>query len=311
MSNRSKFLDLKAKEITFGCTPVELCQDSIEVSGQKLVPDKTKAYCKYGISQSYPVVTAWGTTLHPGTVARSHASMLHQVFNLDHLMKIYAPEEDRKNARDRILGSVVAVEFPNPHAVWSLPTEIDKAPRITAASVIHKAAEGVQKIIGEHLTGRHRWSVSMEINYALAESGFLMPDMNTASKGQREILEQTTPVELSRLGMGYVPAMQAPDELLDCYNMEKKAIDKTWGRLPALLMKAGLGEDGHGGNVHYMGVGLVRYGAEREAEILSIMARAPMAEAVEAVADIAENSRQFFQEVSDSFDRVKRILDGK
>ena len=66
---------------------VSLCANAIDIAGVQLVPDGTKAYLDYTIAHTWPAITAYGTALHPGTVANSYRSMLHQVFNKARLMK--------------------------------------------------------------------------------------------------------------------------------------------------------------------------------------------------------------------------------
>lgn len=248
---------------------------AIEINGMTLTPDESKAYIEYNLSHSWPVITAYGTTLHPGTVAHSFLSMLHQVFNLEHRMKSYLPPEDQANAHDAILGTIVAVEFPKtPYGGWKLEADKSKAPGIRAVSAVAKAAERVPRIFGEHLGGRHKWTVSMEVNYSLIDSGFVVMNRQKGTTEQRRVMDASTPKDWPET-LGYVPCIDSPDDLLDCFNFKKRAVDGAWAGLPVSLMKGGIGADGKGGRVHYAGVGLVRYGAEREAEIQRLLASDP------------------------------------
>lgn len=275
----------------------------IEIMGQKLEPDQTKAYTEFQISRGLQIdgqgeltgVTAWRTGQHAGSIANSHGSMLHQVFNRGHEMKSNDP--DNKHARDHIIGAIVGVEFPRPPAGgWTMRMKSGAAtPEIRAAAVIHKLAEGVPKILGEHLGGRHKWMVSQELSYSLLDSGFVVCNRENATAGQEELCAQLTPEQgefsggkspmsevqsprskvqgpkSERLGhYGYVPCVEAPDQLLECYNPEKRRVDKTWGKLPVVLMAGGLNATNH-----YDGVGMVRYGAERTADIQQIIANDP------------------------------------
>ena len=76
------------------------------------------------------------------------------------MMKAYDTSKEKNEiTRDHILGSIVAVEFPQtPSDGWRMG---QGSPFIHAAAVLHKAAEGVPKLMGEHLSGRHRWTVSI------------------------------------------------------------------------------------------------------------------------------------------------------
>ena len=113
---------------------VSLCANAIDIAGMKLVPDDSKAYADFSIAHAFPVTTAYGTILHPGTVANSHRSMLHQVFNQPHLMRAYDTSKAKTEIpRDHILGSIVAVEFPpTPMGGWRLAREKAASPSIRA-----------------------------------------------------------------------------------------------------------------------------------------------------------------------------------
>lgn len=275
-------------ERLFSNLGVSLCENAIEIAGQKLVPDETKAYIRFKISHPFPIITAYGTALHPGTVANSYASMLHQVFNEAHKMRAYDPTPEKKEIpRDYILGSIVALEFPRaPMGGWKMSLERDKAPFIDAAAVIHKNAEHVQKIFGEHLSGRHKWTVSMEVQYSLRESGFIM--MGEPRARQKEMLAAHTPEEFSKIGLHYIPLLECPDDLLECYSLEKRRVVKDWNGLQPVLLKGGIN-----GSVHYGGVGLVKYGAEREAEVQQLLASDPDALSDVDLKPIAEHFKNF------------------
>jgi len=265
--------DQQLRTRIFSNLGVSLCANAIDIAGQRLMPDPSKAYAEFSIAHAWPVVTAWGTAMHPGTVANSWPSMLHQVFNLAHLMKSYDTSKEKNEIpRDHILGSIVAVEYPaTPAGGWRLSNHT-AAPGIRAAAVIHKHAERVPKILGEHLGGRHKWTVSMEVDYSLLQSGFVIGQRAEAKKAQAALLAETTPEEFAALGLGYVGMEQAPESLLDTYDFEARKLRRnvTWEGLPVTMLKGGVN-----GRVHFRGVGLVRYGAEREAQIAQILATDP------------------------------------
>jgi hypothetical protein len=274
--------DQVLKTRIFSNLGVSLCANAIDIAGQRLVPDESKAYAEFSISHAWPVVTAYGTALHPGTVANSWASMVHQVFNEGHKMRAYDQSSERNQiARDFILGTVVAAEYPNtPPGGWRLATEKGAAPGIRAAAVIHKHAEHVPKILGEHLGGRHKWTVSMEVNYSILSSGFVVLQRGQAGRKAAELLNCFTPDEFTNQGLGYVAMEQAPEELLGTYDFDQRRMkpNANWQGLPVVLLKGGIN-----GQVHYQGVGLVRYGAEREAQVQQILATDP--DALEGLTD--------------------------
>ena len=273
-------------ERAFAGLRMEFCGDQgIEINGQRLVPDESKGYVEFQISHGLNItagpggptiagVTAYRTAMHPQTVLNSHGSMLHQVFNLGHLMRRYDPE---KISRDHIIGSIVAVEHPpGPWTVTGQQSTLRNGakaatPQIRAVAVIHKTAQDVPKLLAEHLGAKHQWTVSHEVRYIPDESGFLVGNRANAKKSQEEMLANLTPEEFSAApGFGYVPFEQAPDDLKQCYNEKKTCVDKDWNGLPVVLLKGGMN-----GNVHFQGVGAVRYGAEREAAIQSMLAGDP------------------------------------
>jgi hypothetical protein len=267
--------DQRVRERVWG--EVELCGEhqGIEIAGQKLVPDSTKAYLElrflYGWTKGAQVVTAYGTAIHPGTVANSYASLQHQVFNLGHMMRSYDKSKDRDEIRrDYILGTVVGVDYPRPPAGgWRV--DVPDSPCVRAVAVLHKKAEKVPQVLGEHLGGRHKWTVSAEVDFSLLQSGFIVGNRSNARSSVEKILAETTPGEFNGVDCGYVPLEQAPEELLECYSLEKRRITKgTWEGHPVVLLKGGVN-----GKVHLMGAGMVRYGAERTAEIQQILATDP------------------------------------
>lgn len=263
--------DQRIRERQFGVISLH-CDGALKIGDQTLTPDDTKAYCAFSICTAWPSVTAYGTAIHPGTLANSHASMLHQVFNLGHRMRAYDPDPEKKNIpHDQIIGSVVAVAFPQkPMGGWTLAREVDAAPRIQAAAVVHKLAERVPKVLGEHLAGRHKWTVSQEINYAFGESGYVLTDRSKLRGKNAELAAACTPPEFDALGLGYIPMGEAPADLVECYDWGTKRVVKPWNGSPVVLLKGGVN-----GRAHYQGVGLVRYGAEREAEITRLLAEDP------------------------------------
>ena len=283
---------------------VALCANAIEVGGQRLVPDDTKGYCEFRFGYGFPVATAYGTQLHPGTLANSWPSLIHQVFNLGHKMRAYDTSKERKEIpRDYILGVVVAAEFPNaPAGGWRVTHDRDRTPSIRAAATIIKNAERVPAVLGEHLGGRHKWTVSMEIDYHLLQSGFVVGRREQAKKPAAALMAETTPREFDELGYGYIPVEQSPEDLLACYSFEKRRIVGEWDGLPVTLLKGGIN-----GQIHFMGVGLVRYGAEREAEVQQILASDPD-RLDELSEDHAGLVAGYFRSVQASAETITRLL---
>ena len=124
-------------------------------------PDNFKAYLEYEICTSLPNIIGpemHGRVIgyHPQVLANSYRSLLHQQNNLGHSMKVYGA------TRDRIVGTVVGVAFPDSSEPWAVPASVAEAPKMRVLAVVHKAAEGVEKLLGKHLASREKMSVSIE-----------------------------------------------------------------------------------------------------------------------------------------------------
>lgn len=227
---------------------IELTDPDQEVvlNGRRWVPDDATAYVQFRLAHSLPSVTTYGTSLHPGTVANSYRTMLHKVFNFGHQMRAYDPE---KIPRDRILGSIIDVEFtgtPAEDGSYAVPASVKDAPGIRAVATLHKMAEGSPKIIGMQKSGRASWEVSLEATYRLSESAWALPKDG---------------------GWEFIPWSHASDELRACWNPKKSAVDRDYdGVRPVLLM------GGVNGRVQFIGVGLVPRGAEPTNEVEQFLA---------------------------------------
>jgi len=275
---------------------VALCGErAIEIGGQVLRADKSSAYVEFFLSHGFPVTTIDGTGIHPQVVANSYRTMLHKVFDLNHLMKEYDP---KSNPRDRILGTIVGVEFPafapgagatagrpaSPESSpvrqslgeggWKVQGERSAAPGIRAVAVMHKQAELVPQLLAQHAEGKP-WTVSMEQEYFVGNSGFLVargdpPSLGSYGAASEDDLaqwERVTPEDLRELGWVYVPATLAPMELLDCFDPEKSKITKPYLGRETIILFGGLD-----GTVRYYGVGMTPAGREKEAAIGQVLA---------------------------------------
>lgn len=243
------------------------------VGGRELVADSSRGYVVMDICHAFPSVTAYGTALHPRTLARHYATMRDQVFNLGHRMKSYLTPEQmaalpEREKRDLMLGTIVAVEFPpEPAGGWRLSLD-PNPPCIRAAAAFAKQAEGAAVV----LRHQDKWSVSQEINFRLSDSGFLVmqPERCQAMTSEGMLLARTTPEEVRVLGLGYVPCAEAPEALMNCYDEQAGAVTKAWCGSAVVLLKGGLGD----GEVHWMGVGYVQNPAEKEARVVTVLASA-------------------------------------
>jgi len=252
----------------------------IQIAGMRLEPDLTKAYVDFKMGHAFHItpegkpggITAYGTATSAPVLAKSYASLLHQLVDLGHRVKFYdrSPEQDQIR-RDYAMGSVVAVEYPGaPATGWPLTMRSDQVPFIRGAAVIHKQLEKVPQVLGEHLGGRHKWSVSLEMKFPHSASGFIVHNRSKGNKSQRAAMDQATPAALNDLDMGYITVESAPKDLMACYSKPENRVTKMWEGLPVTFLQGGWD-----GENHFMGVGIVRYPAEKEAESNQILASDP------------------------------------
>jgi hypothetical protein len=138
-------------------------------------PDPWTAYVRVRLGKCLPLVvgpeslTGAVFGLHPAVVARSYHGMVHKQVNMGHTLRALNKKEDR------ICGCVLQAAFPEePEGGWEnwqVPASVEDAPHITLLSALFKQAHGVPDMLGKHLGGRVKMSVSMEFTYYLDEVG--------------------------------------------------------------------------------------------------------------------------------------------
>lgn len=280
-----KILKSRAAEIT---RRVSLCSTAAEgriiemgahaypVPKQQFTPNQDTAYIEFYHSHAFPVTTigapdgsGGGTGLHPQVIANSYESLFGKVFNFNHVMHAYDPEE---NPRDLILGTIMSVEFPpTPAGGWQVQASRAAAPGIRGVAAIHKAAEYVPEILLRWFNGGHNprsdtWTVSRELNYPKETSGFLLRGAGLAAAIQPD-WKTATPEDLAALGYVYVPFLQAPLELLRCFDVETCDVVANFRGLETRVLLGGLT-----GTVRYYGTGLTPMGKEPEAKVAQMLA---------------------------------------
>lgn len=232
----------------------------ILINNQSLTPDLTRAYMESYQSHAFPVVTRFGTALHPQVVANSFQSMQHKLLDLHHMIVAYNPDE---NPRDRVLGTIVGVEFPpTPEGGWKVQPNKTDAPCIRTVSVMHRQLEQVEEIIEFLQNGQMKWTVSMEHKYNIDDSGFIVRGGNGVGKWQK-----STPQDLISMGYIWVPYTEAPPELRACYDEDNAKIIDDFESQSLVFLLGGLNK-----TIHYMGIGLTPIGKEKEAFISQLLA---------------------------------------
>lgn len=144
-----------------------------------VTPDQWTAYATVHFGKSLPMVvgpesiTGSVFGIHPAVLSRSFNTIIHKQVNLGHTLVALGKKEDR------ICGCVLQCAFPEePSGGWVVPATVEEAPQITAFSALFKQARGVPKMLGDHLGGKVKMSVSMEFTYYLDEMGLYDPVSN-------------------------------------------------------------------------------------------------------------------------------------
>ena len=213
-----------------------------------VIPDQWTAYARIRFGKSLPLVAGPESIsgavfgLHPAVIGRSFQTIVHKQMNLGHKLKILGAKEDR------ICGCVLQCAFPEePDGGWVVPSSVEDAPHITAFAALFKQASGVPKMLGDHLGGKVKMSVSMEFTYYHDEVGIYDPASNMTYDR----------ADIPKALLGFL----AEDE-------KGRLIIRKNSRTPALVLAIG----GLNGRVWFSGVGYTDRPAESSAGIESIAA---------------------------------------
>lgn len=249
--------EIQRERLIAGMSNLQLLTRELAASGpfaqmgfDDLEPDAHRAYFTFDVHHSTPViagplVSGNYTTYHPAVLARSAGSLLHQQVNLRHQIKAYDPEKIR---RDRIVGAIVGVHYP-PHAAMTMPKTKEEAVPITAVATIFKQAEGVGKMLGDHLTSKQEQSISGEVAFQIPEIAVYLPSDGT-----------------------FTPFPDLTAEMLKGIKRTNGGIfaGKMGGRPNGEQMIVAPGGTEH--DVGFQGMGLTPNPAEREAQITRVQA---------------------------------------
>lgn len=249
----------------------------LEIGGVKKKPNKYRGYCEFRLGYCFPVISSYRTSIHSGTLANSWETMVDQNFNYGHQIARYykGTEAETRVQNDRIVGAIVGVEFAGGQNPRNFRLGTDKEPPgLRCVAALFKQAKGMDRILGQHLSSRHEWTVSMEIDYRLEESGVVLMPREGANtkfpKAEAALIEEHTPAEFRQANLSYLPLLAAPDDLIDCFSEELGVWGKPWHGHDIVTMLGGLD-----GQIHFKGAGIVQYGAEPTAEIDQLLASKP------------------------------------
>jgi len=160
---------------------VRLCsEEAIEIAGQMLVPDQTRAYVEFFMAHAFPVVVASdGTALHPQVVANSYRSLLHKVFDTNFFAQVALTETLLPLIKKSPAGRIVNLSS----ILGSLTLHADpKSPIYDAKSFAYDASKSALNAFTIHLAYELR-NTNIKVNSA--HPGWVKTDMG----GQSATLE--------------------------------------------------------------------------------------------------------------------------
>jgi len=250
-------------------------------------PDETKGFFEFHTGFGFPTGdSVYNTGLHPQTLANSFRTLHGQSLDYDHRKQIHNP----KLQGDHYLGYIAAIDFPRAPSTegWKLT---DKAPHISGVAGFWKQAAGLKRILGEHITGRHQWTISYDVKWGGDEQDLQKAIAKTSSFAVELALKSVaafdySPQHFLDAGYEYIPGDKAPKDLLATVAGGEDApvrVIKPWrGRKVSLLFNEQVG------SVHFAGIALVRYGAERAANIKTVVAsgESPLAASIEGLREV-------------------------
>lgn len=150
-------------------------------------PDNWKAFIEYRVCHALPTATLGPADIGDmlgyfgffgDTLSQSYRSLIFQQFNYRHLLKEYAAKDKKAGKRDRIIGMTVAVAMPpRPVEGWYSPKNPNgaKTAVISGLASVSKLADGMDEILGDHLTSREEQSVSIEVAALPGNLGVWLP----------------------------------------------------------------------------------------------------------------------------------------
>ncbi len=233
-------------------------------------PDDGIGFFEFQYSFGFPIRNVYGTGLYPAVIAASFKSIVNKYLNYEHQMKHYEKEKD-----DRIIGHIVAANFPDAPNSDGWKIDANNIPYVTAVACFYKRCQGLNRILGEHVTGKHTWAVSMEVDWAMDDCGFAVKIGSGAPRFT------FTPPDFLKIGYEYIPFANAPADLIATYSKKANRINSQWKGREVTLLMGGLNTP-----LHYAGVALVKSGAERQANIQHLTASAPKNPLIEAMNDL-------------------------
>ncbi len=237
-------------------------------------PDGTIGYFEFDYSFGFPVRNFFKTGIHPNVIASCFQTAMNKYLNYEHQMKCYDQDRD-----DRIIGHIVAVNFPSaPNSDgWKIQADESKVPFVSGVAAFYKKSQGLNRILGEHVTGKHKWAVSMEVDWSFDEDCGFAVSLNSGARGTPKSflapIFDFSPEDFLKSGWEYIPYGKAPAELRATFSIKKNKVMAQWKGREVVVLMGGLNNP-----IEYAGLALVRAGAEKPAKINRLTASLPAEE---------------------------------
>lgn len=252
---------------------LQLCgENAIDFNGQRYEPNADRAYFQFSCAGAFPNITAHKVAVHPDVVARSYESLRHTVINFWHSMQVYGDETDR------VIGSVLDVQFPKaPAGGWKVAANAADAPLIEGVGVLFKKATSVPRILGEHMSGQQRWTVSYEMDHTEAFNAgavcWLVGQREWTRCGIGNEDTKATPQDLLDAGWCVLPYVEGLARLAAC-KMVDNLTNKPFSTEEQVCLLAG-GLPDNQATVSYCGLGMVPRTADPTGEMQRLVAQHP------------------------------------
>jgi len=219
-------------------TSVDFIEDE-EILGEfKLSPTKDLAYFTFNMCHSLPNINNNDRCWTLPTLVRSHQSAMHQLIDDNHELIEHGDFEDR------MVGHIIGTKILLPEElegknIDELPVIPDKQIAMMGIGCLFKRLDGVESMISNHNNGISIQSVSMECWSIVGENAIFWNDQ-------------------------FIPFSKAPAELLAC--VHDAGCDSFDGHRVAVAI------GGENGQCEFNGLGVVRNPADRDANILQMVA---------------------------------------
>jgi len=234
--------NIQTEMMSFSIAGISIVEEEIEFNGKTYKPTDFLGYVKYTLCHSLPAANLKQRALTAATMANSFKTAISNLANIEHWLKKHHP----LIPRDRIVGHIVDVDFPDKETAMKAEAEGNPVP-LYGLSCVYKNAEGVEKMLLEMATKKDMWGVSFELSRDISMDAFLW-------NGE------------------FIRRFDAPEEMEDCVSGD--GVDDYQGSSLVLVLG---GEDG---NVDFTGHAMTKNPADPDANVEMVTASSNSGESV-------------------------------